>query len=119
LKLCIKMRFFGLREIEYLGYIVSGGKIPYSTQKVNVVRNWLVPTTQREVRNFFAKFMHYYSNIQVPLTDLPWKLQPHKVTFTPTCLEAFETLKFWLIIASCMFLQAINSDATFTVSTYA
>jgi hypothetical protein len=35
------------------------------------------------------------------------------------CLEAFETLKLRLISAPCLILPEVNSDATFTVATYA
>jgi hypothetical protein len=38
--------------MEYLGYIVSAGEIPVSTKKIEAVANWLVSTTQKEVRSF-------------------------------------------------------------------
>jgi hypothetical protein len=37
LKLRLKKCFFGLQEIEYLGYTVSAGKISVSTKKVEAV----------------------------------------------------------------------------------
>jgi hypothetical protein len=40
-----------------------------------------------------------------------------KVTLTPACLEAFETLKLRLISASYIILPEVSSDAMFTVAT--
>jgi hypothetical protein len=59
--------------MEYLGYTVSAGKISVSTKKVEAVADWPVPTTQMEVRNFvqfYARFIHHFSDLTAPLTDL-------------------------------------------------
>jgi hypothetical protein len=45
LKLRLTKCFFGLQEMEYLGYIVSAGKISVSTKKVEAVEDWPVPKT--------------------------------------------------------------------------
>jgi hypothetical protein len=125
LKLRLKKCFFGLQEMEYLGYTVSAGKISVSTKKVEAVAYWPVPTTQKEVRsfvqfcNFYATFIHHFSDLTAPLTDSLRKSQPQKVTLAPACLEAFETLKLRLISAPCLILTEVGSDATFTVATYA
>jgi hypothetical protein len=111
--------------MEYLGYTVSARKISVFTKKVKAVADWPVPTTQKEVRsfvqfcNFYARFIHHFSDLTAPLTDELRKSQPQKVTLTPACLEAFETLKLRLISAPCMILPEVGSDATFTVATYA
>jgi hypothetical protein len=76
LKLRLKKCFVGLQEMQYLGYIVSDGKILVSTKKVEAVADWPVPTTQKEVRslaqfcNFYARFIHHFSDLTAPLTDL-------------------------------------------------
>jgi hypothetical protein len=123
LQLRLKKCFFGLQEMEYLGYTVSVGKMSVSTKKVEAVADWLVPTTQKEVRsfvqfwNFYDIFIHHFGDLTAPWTDLLWKFHPHKVTLTPACLEAFETLKLRLISAPCLIRPEIGSDATFTVAT--
>jgi hypothetical protein len=125
LKLRLKKCFFALQEMEYLGYTVSASKILVSTKKVEAVVDWLVPTTQKEVRSFvqfcdlYARFIHHFSDLTAPLTDLLRKSQPHKVTPTLACLEAFETLKLRLVSAPCLILPEVSSDATFTVATAA
>jgi hypothetical protein len=52
LKLRLKKCFFGLQEMEKLGYIVSIGKISVPTNKAEAVADWPVPTTQKDVRSF-------------------------------------------------------------------
>ena len=89
--------------MEYHGYIVSAGKVSVLTKKVEAVVDWPVPKTQKEVRsfvqfcNFYARFIHHFSDLTAPLTDLLRKSKPQKVTLTLACLEAFETLKLRLI----------------------
>jgi hypothetical protein len=108
--------------MEYLGYTVSASKILVSTKKVEAVANWPLPTTQKEVRSFVqfctfsARFIHNFSDLTAPLTDLLRKSQPQKVALTPACLEALETLKLRLISASCLILPEVCSDATFAVA---
>jgi hypothetical protein len=111
--------------MEYQGYIVSHGKISVSTKKVVAVADLPVPAAMKEARSFvqfcnlYARFIHHFSDLTAPLTDLLRKSQPHKDTLTPACLEAFETLKLRLISAPCMILPEVSSDATFIVATYA
>jgi hypothetical protein len=76
LNLRLKKCFFGLQEMEYLGYRVSAGKISVSTKRVEAVADWPVPTPQKEVRSFeqfcnlYARFTHHFSDLTAPLTDL-------------------------------------------------
>jgi hypothetical protein len=109
LNLRLKKCFFALQEMEYLGYTVSASKISVFTKKVEAIADWPMPTTQ-EVRsfvqscNFYARFIHHFSDLTAPLTDLLRKSHPQKVTLTPACLEALETLKLRLISAPCLIL---------------
>jgi hypothetical protein len=121
LKLCLKKYFFGLWEMEYLGYSVPTGKMSISIKKVEADAERPVPMTQKEVRNFlqfcnfYAKFVHYFSDLTAPLTDLLRKFQPHKATLTHACLEAFETLMLRLISAPYLMFPEVNLDAMLTV----
>jgi hypothetical protein len=80
-KLRLKKCFFSLQERKYLGSTVSAGKILVSTKKVEAVADWPVPTTQKEVRsfvqfcNFYARFIHHFSDLTASLTDLLRKSQ--------------------------------------------
>jgi hypothetical protein len=61
--------------MEYLGYTMSAGKILVFTKKVEAVADWPMPTTQKEARslvpfcNFYARFIHHFSDLTAPLTD--------------------------------------------------
>jgi hypothetical protein len=85
--------------MEYLGFTVSTVKISVSTENVEAVADGLVPTTQKEVRsfvhfcNFYARFIHHFSDLTAPLTDLLRKSQPQKLTLAHGRFEAFEALK--------------------------
>jgi hypothetical protein len=119
LKLRFKKCFLSLQQMEYLGYIVSNGTISVSTKIVKAVAEGRVPTTHEEVRsfvlflNFYAKFIHHFSDLTAPLPDLLRKSRVHKVTMTLACLKAFETLKIRLISAPCHILPEVSSDAIF------
>jgi hypothetical protein len=122
LKLRLQKCFFGLQEMEYLGLTMSTRTIFVLTKKVEAVADWPMPTTQKEVGsfvhfcNFYARFIHHFYDLTTPLTDWILKSQPQKVTLTPPCLEAFETLNLRLISAPCLILPEVSSDATFTVA---
>jgi hypothetical protein len=126
LNLRLKRCVFGLQKMECLGYIVSASKTSVSSDKVEVVSDWQVPTTPKEARrlvqfyNFYAKFIQYLSDFTAPLTDLLRKSQPRRVTMSRTGLKAFKTLKLWLITAPCeILIPEVSSDAMFTVATNA
>jgi hypothetical protein len=90
--------------MEYLGCIVSGGKLYVSTKKVKAVKEWLVPNAQREVCSFvqlyifYAKFIYHFDDLSTPLTNLLRKSHPQHIMMTPTCMESFEALKLSLIV---------------------
>jgi hypothetical protein len=125
LKLRLKKCIFCLQQMECKGYIVYSGKISVSKQEVEAIADLPVPTTQKEVRSFvqfckfYATFIHHFSDLAEILTGLLRKRLPQNVTPMPAGLEAFETLKFWLISAPCLILPEVSSDATFTVATHA
>jgi hypothetical protein len=60
--------------MEYLDYTVSDGKLSVSSKKVEAVKEWPVPETKREVRNFarfcnlYGKSIHHFSDLSAPLT---------------------------------------------------
>jgi hypothetical protein len=87
------------------------------------LKDWNVPTTQREDRsfvkfcNFYAKCIHQFSDMLAPLMGLLRKSQPDKVAMTSPCSEASETLKLRVIIsAPCFIFPKIGQDVMFTVA---
>jgi hypothetical protein len=76
LKMRLKECVFGLEKMEYLGCIVSGGKLSVSTKKAEAVNKWPVPKTRREVHifvmscDFYAKSTHNFTSMPAPLIYL-------------------------------------------------
>lgn len=90
---------FARKEIKYLGFMVyaDGKGVGPDSEKVEAVRNWKAPQTQKEVRrflgfaNYYRMFIPHYSKTAAPLTALTGK----GVTFSWGKLEdeAFENLR--------------------------
>lgn len=66
----------GLEELDFLGYHLSGGNISPDGEKVAAIERLLPPQTRTEVRAFlgltgyYCDFVHRYSHIARPLTQL-------------------------------------------------
>jgi hypothetical protein len=71
--------FYAQSEVEYLGHIVSEQGIAVQTDKTDTVAEWPTPTEVSHVRQFlglsgfYRKFVHGYSQIAKPLSDLTRK----------------------------------------------
>ena len=90
---------FKKTKIEYLGMVITEGKITMDSVKVKGIRDWPAPTTVKEVRsflgfgNFYRKFISKFSELAAPLNEL---LKKDKTfDWTPECQVSFDTLKQW------------------------
>ncbi|WVY96659.1 hypothetical protein V8G54_028810 [Vigna mungo] len=87
---------FGVREIDYLGHTLSGTGVAMDTSKLEVVKQWPIPTTVKQLRGFlgltgyFRRFVKGYASIAAPLTDL---LKKDSFQWTQTASRAFAKLK--------------------------
>lgn len=96
------------RKVKYVGHVVSGKGIEIDQGKTDKVVNWPTPTTPEDVRRFlgfvgyYRHFIHNFSKISRPLTDLipaPNKKKKSKSTATrewkwdDAQQQAFHTLK--------------------------
>ena len=65
---------FWLKEVGFLGHILSAGGISIDPEKIKTVEEWKAPTTQTEVRAFlglagyYRKFVEGFSSIARPMT---------------------------------------------------
>ncbi|PCH36554.1 marY1-like reverse transcriptase, partial [Wolfiporia cocos MD-104 SS10] len=63
-------------KIEYLGYIISHGRVEMDMGKVDAITQWPNPRNKKELQsflgftNFYRKFIMGYSHIVKPLTNL-------------------------------------------------
>src|SRR6266498_4846029 len=88
---------FWLKEVAFLGHILSAEGIAVDPSKVRDVLNWKQPQTVSEIRSFlglagyYRRFIANFSKISKPLTSLLQKIA--KFFWSPECEEAFQTLK--------------------------
>ena len=70
---------FWLREIPFLGHIISEKGIRVDPAKVTDIVNWKRPTTVTEIRSFlglagyYRRFVQYFSRIAGPMSRLTQK----------------------------------------------
>ena len=63
-------------RIEYLGFIISQGKIEMDPKKIAGIADWPTPTTLRQLRsflgfgNYYRKFIRGYADLTKPLNEL-------------------------------------------------
>ena len=67
---------FNKSKVEYLGMIIEEGRISIDPGKLNGIRDWLAPTTIKQVQgflgfgNFYRRFVQNFSELAKPLNEL-------------------------------------------------
>ncbi|KAK5775521.1 hypothetical protein PVK06_043419 [Gossypium arboreum] len=115
---------FWLREVGFLGHIVSGDGIRVDPRKISAIVDWKPPKNVSEVRSFlglagyYRRFVEGFSMIASPMTKL---LQKNvKFEWTDKCQQSFEKLKARLTEAPILVQPesgkefVIYSDASLT-----
>ncbi|WVZ52360.1 hypothetical protein U9M48_003430 [Paspalum notatum var. saurae] len=88
---------FWLREVSFLGHILSEKGVAIDPNKVEDVLNWKQPETVTEIRSFlglagyYRHFIKDFSKTAKPMTSLTKKNA--KYLWDPKCEEAFTSLK--------------------------
>jgi hypothetical protein len=88
---------FERTQVEYLGLILSEGRVEMDPIKVGGVKEWPTPRSVTEVRsflgfcNFYRRFIQDFSHVARPLNDLTTK--DRKWTWGGTEKAAFDELK--------------------------
>ena len=97
---------FWLKEVSFLGHIVSSEGIRVDPAKIKAVLNWKSPQNVTEVRSFlglagyYRRFVRGFSVIAAPLTKLFMK--GIKFEWTDKCQNSFEQLKGMLVEATVL-----------------
>ncbi|KAL0549259.1 hypothetical protein IC582_013740 [Cucumis melo] len=113
---------FWLKQVSFLGHVVSKDGVSVDPAKIEAVTGWTRPSTVSEVRSFlglagyYRRFVENFSRIATPLTQLTRKGAPF--VWSKACEDSFQTLKQKLVTApvltvpdgSCSFV--IYSDAS-------
>ncbi|WVZ71026.1 hypothetical protein U9M48_019653 [Paspalum notatum var. saurae] len=94
---------FWLKEVGFLGHILSEKGVAVDPSKVECVLNWKQPETVTEIRSFlglagyYRRFIKDFSKTAKPMTSLTKKNA--KYQWSSNCEEAFQTLKKMLTSA--------------------
>jgi RNase H-like domain found in reverse transcriptase len=87
---------FEVREIEYLGHLISAAGVVTDPKKIEAMLDWPRPTNVKVLRGFlgladyYRKFIRGYGLLSKPLTDL---LKKNGFKWNPQATMAFEKLK--------------------------
>ncbi|XP_059067836.1 uncharacterized protein LOC131858568 [Cryptomeria japonica] len=71
---------FGLREVLYLGHVISADEVKVHEEKIQAIRDWPRPQNITELRGFlglcayYRRFVRGFSQLAPPLTDLTKKV---------------------------------------------
>jgi len=115
----LKKCAFGVREIEFLGHVVSDRGIKVDPAKVAAITSWQNPTSATEVRsflglaNYYRRFIRGFGGIAAPLTELTKADAPF--LWTARCTSAFQQLKQALVEAPV--LRAPDPSKPFVLHT--
>ncbi|WVZ89504.1 hypothetical protein U9M48_035897 [Paspalum notatum var. saurae] len=94
---------FWLREISFLGHVLSEKGVAVDPSKEQEVLDWDRPQTVTEIRSFlglagyYRRFIDNFSKVAKPMTKLTKKNV--KFEWSPQCEKAFQTLKSPLTFA--------------------
>ena len=103
-----------MKEVGFLGHVISGECIAVDPTKVKSVTNWLSPTSVGEIRSFlglagyYQRFIENFSKIAKPMADLLKK--DTKFKWTEECEASFQELKKCLVTAPVLILPDIRKD---------
>jgi hypothetical protein len=94
---------FWLKQVAFLGHVVSKGGISVDLSKVQDVLSWKAPMSVSDIQSFlelagyYRRFIEGFSKISKPMTELLEK--DKQFNWTPACESSFQELKKCLTTA--------------------
>jgi hypothetical protein len=105
---------FWLKQVAFLGHVVSKGGISMDPSKVQDVLSWKAPMSVRDIQSFlglagyYRRFIEGFLKISKPMTELLEKDKQFK--WTPTCESSFQELQKRLTTASVLVMPDIEKS---------
>ena len=103
-----------MTRIQYLGYIVDEHGVHVDPAKIQVIRDWLAPTTLIELHNFLG-LANFYRRFVLGFSHIAWALSQvtkgggkAKFVWTDSHQKAFEELKHCLCSALLLALPDLQ-----------
>jgi hypothetical protein len=84
---------FWLKQVAFLGHVISKGGISVDPSKVQDVLSWKAPTNVGDIRSliglvgYYQRFIEGFSKISKPMTELLEK--DKRLEWTPACEASF------------------------------
>jgi len=103
---------FWMREVQFLGHVISAQGIVVDPTKVEAVIQWKSPKSVIKIRSFvglagyYRRFIEGFSKIVAPLTQLTRKDQPF--AWIDRCDESFRELKQRLTSAPVLIILDVS-----------
>jgi hypothetical protein len=103
---------FWLKEVAFLGHIITDGGIKVDPGKISEILNWKQPTDVSKIRSFlglagyYRRFIEGFSKIVKPLTSLLEKGKESK--WDEACERCFDELKEKLTTAPVLIMHDIH-----------
>ena len=110
---------FWMKEVQFLGHVISALGIAVDPSKVEAVLQWERPKSVMEIRSFvglagyYRRFIEGFSKIIAPLTQLTCKDQPF--SWTDHCEKSFQMLKQKLTSAPVLIIQTLVNPLKYFV----
>jgi hypothetical protein len=105
---------FWMKQIAFLGHVISKGGIFVDPSKVYDVLSWNAPTSVSDIRSFlrlagyYRRFIKGFSKISKAMTELLEK--DRKLEWTPTCEASFQELKKRLTTAPILVMPDMEKS---------
>ena len=106
----LEKSYFGMTQVQNLGYIIDERGVHVDPAKIKFIRDWPAPTTLTEIRiflglaNFYSKFMLGFSHITWPLSQVTKGGVKEKFYWPESPQKAFVELKHHLYSAPVLTL---------------
>jgi hypothetical protein len=103
---------FWMKQVAFLGHVVSKGSISMDPSRVQDVLSWNAPMSVGDIRSFlglagyYRRFIEGFSKISKPMTELLEK--DKKFEWTSSCEASFQELKKRLTITSILVMCQIK-----------
>ena len=104
----------GLHKVHYLGHVFSESGMSPDKEKIAVIKDWPIPKTVTEIRQFlglasyYRRYIHQFPDIATPLHYLTEKTATF--VWTEECQKGFQRLKDLLSQAPVLCYPSLTKD---------